>query len=69
MDMEILIPLSLLALILLALIRALLPTPQPPRVIYIQTLPEPEHSASNGCLGGIVLILLVGLLLLSLVAV
>ena len=49
--METLLPLGLLVLIVAALLRMLFPAPLPPRVIYIQTVAEPEPQPRQGCLG------------------
>lgn len=67
--METLIPLGLLVLIVAVLLRVLFPAPLPPRVIYIQTIAEPEPQPRRGCFGFVVALVLIALLLAGLLVV
>lgn len=64
--MDVLIVYGLLALVGLAVLRALLPVqPEPPQIIYVVTQPQPEQ-AGMGCLLpiilGVVLVVVLGLM-------
>lgn len=58
--MPTLLILSLAAIIVLTMLRSLAPRqPQPPQIIYVQTVPQDTTTSAGGCLPLIVLLALI----------
>jgi hypothetical protein len=64
--METLIVIGAVALFLAMLLNATAPAPQPPRIIYLQPMSEPDLAAGQGCLGMIFAVVIFAMLLILL---